>query len=65
MACRGSAPGADGIPYELYHRGAFFAAALLTQGLWAANDGKYDMCMVIGPSVDLLMWIQAKHHTGA
>ena len=33
LACRGSAPGVDGIPYELYHWGAFFVAALLAQGL--------------------------------
>ena len=57
LACRGSAPGVDGIPHELYHWGAFFAAALLAQRLWVAGNGKGDICMIIGPSVDSLMWI--------
>ena len=47
----------DGIPYELYHWGALFFAALVAQGLWVAADGEGDICMIIGPSVDLLMWI--------
>ena len=32
-------------------------AALLAHGLWAADDGEYNICLVIGPSVELLMWI--------
>ena len=35
----------------------FLVAALLAQGLWAAGDGEHDICLVFGPSVDLLMWI--------
>ena len=37
LACKGSTPGVDGVPYELYHWGAFFEAALLAQGVWVAG----------------------------
>ena len=57
LACKGSAPGVDGIPHELYHWGAFFVAALLAQTLWVADSGEEGISVIIGPSVDLLMLI--------
>ena len=49
LACRGSAPGVDGIPYELYHWRAFFVATLLAQGLRVAGEGEDGISNIIGP----------------
>ena len=61
LACRGSAPGVGGIPYELYRMGPFFVAARLAQGLWAAVDGEDDICLIVGASVDLLTSTHSSH----
>ena len=47
----------DGIPYELYHWGVFFVAALLGEILRAAVDGLGEVEDALGPALDLLIWI--------
>jgi len=56
LAARGSAPGLDGVPYELFHYGVNFVARLVAQAFYAAEDGS-DVTNVLGPNVDLLAWI--------
>ena len=63
LAPAGSAPGVDGEPYEVYHVGSRFVAALLAQGTYAADMSDALLCAVLGPSVDLLVWIPK--HPGA
>ena len=53
----GSAPGVDGEPYEAYHPGARFVACLLAQAWHAAQRDPAKLERVLGPSVDLLVWI--------
>ena len=57
LAPAGSAPGADGEPYEVDHLGARFVARLLGQALRAAAIGEAELGAALGPSVDLLVWI--------
>ena len=57
LAPAGSAPGVDGEPYDVYHVGSRFVAALLAQGTFAADMSDGLLEMVLGPSVDLLVWI--------
>ena len=63
LAPAGSAPGVDGEPYEAYHVGSRFVAALLAQGTYAADMSDELPALVLGPSVDLLVWIPK--HPGA
>ena len=53
----GSAPGLDGEPYEVYHMGARFVVCLLGQAFHAAQHDDAALDAVLGPSVDLLVWI--------
>ena len=53
----------DGEPYEVYHVGSRFVAALLAQGTYAADMSDTLLEAVLGPSVDLLVWIPK--HPGA
>ena len=57
LAQSGSAPGADGEPYELYHHGADFLVHLLAQGHYAANVSDTALEHVLGPGHDPLVWI--------
>ena len=59
LRARGSAPGVDQEPYELYHYGVRFVAALLAQVFHAAgvDDGGHLLARVLGHSIDLLAWI--------
>ena len=54
---KGSAPGVDQEPYEVYHYGVGFVSALLAQAFHATNMDDGDPDAVLGPSVDLLIWI--------
>ena len=53
----GSAPGHDGIPYEAFHHGVHFVACLLGQALHAARISSRALEWVLGPSLDILVWI--------
>ena len=53
----GSAPGIDGEPYEVYHAGARFVACLLAQAWYLADEDPDRLEDILGPSVDLLVWI--------
>ena len=66
LAAYGSAPGVDGMPYEIFHLHPQFFAALLFQAFavlpheerrdpWGAHVSQLDK--VLGPAWDLLVWI--------
>ena len=57
LRCSGSAAGVDGVPYELYHFGVNFTVCLLQCAWIAARDRPRDLECILGPSVDLLIWI--------
>ncbi len=57
IAPSGSAPGADGVPYEVFHHGTRFATCLLGQAVHAAALHSSALETVLGPSCDLLVWI--------
>ena len=57
LTAGGSAPGHDGIPYELYHPGARFVAHLLTQAFYGLEEGGGDPSHVLGDNDDLVVWI--------
>ena len=52
----GSSPGLDGQPYEIYHEGTLFVAALLAQAMYMA-PWPADLPLVLGPGLDLAVWI--------
>ena len=52
-----SAPGLDSEPYEVYQFGARFVSCLLGQALIAAQYDTQLLREVLGPSIDLLIWI--------
>ena len=56
----GSAPGLDGEPYEVYQPGARFIACLIAQAWYAADLAPEMVTTVLGPSIDLLVWIGKK-----
>ena len=53
----GSAPGHDGIPYEILHHGGTFVACLIGQAFHAAHVSSAAIEQVLGPSIDILVWI--------
>ena len=53
----GPAPGADGVPYEVFHHGTRFVTCLLGQAVHAAALHSAALEAVLGPSCDLLVWI--------
>ena len=57
LAPADSAPGIDAEPYEVYHYGVRFVSCLLGQAVYACEDGDEELHDVLGPSVDLLVWI--------
>ena len=65
LARSDSAPGVDGEPYELYHPGANFVAHLLAQAHHAAALSSHALESVLGPNVDLLIWIPKKDNAEA
>ena len=57
LAQRGSAPGADGVPYEVLAQGAMYVAALLESAFLAAADSPDRLRATLGAAIDLLVWI--------
>ena len=66
LSAYGSAPGTDGEPYEVYHLHPQLFAAILQQAfLLLPNEARRDpwglhlshLDRVLGPSIDLLVWI--------
>ena len=57
LAAGGSAAGADGTPYEVYHAGVGFVAALVGQAFWAARRSEWHLRLALGPNIELLIWI--------
>ena len=57
LAPRGSAPGLDGIPYEVLQTAPKFTAALVAQAVHAAHDGPQAISRVIRSRRELLVWI--------
>ena len=57
LAQRGSAPGIDDEPYEVYHQGAAFVATLLGQAHYASAISDDALAGVLGLAHDLLVWI--------
>ena len=58
LAPGGSSPCIDNEPYELYHVGAPFVAALLGQALLAMDVSDEAGRAACGAAVDLLLWIR-------
>ena len=57
LAAGGSAPGADGTPYEVYHHGARFVATLLIQAFHVAARSPEAHVDILGAWPELLLWI--------
>ena len=57
MGPAGSAPGHDGIPYDVFRHGGTFVACLLGQAFYAAQVSRDAIEHVLGPSIDILVWI--------
>eukprot|EP00969_Alexandrium_andersonii_P243598 10761275-Alexandrium_andersonii.AAC.1 len=55
-----SAPGVDGLPYELFHVGVDFASCLVGQAFWVARAGPGCLPAVLGPDEEFLIWIPKK-----
>ena len=53
----GSAPGHDGIPYETFHHGIMFVSCPIGQAFYAAQTANTAIERVLGPSIDILVWI--------
>ena len=60
IAPSGSAPGVDNEPYEFHHVGAHTVALLLGQALLAMAISDRALSCVVGPALDLLLWIPKK-----
>ena len=53
----GSAPGHDGIPYEVLHHGGTVVACLKGQAFHAAHVSSAGIEQVLGPSIDIFVWV--------
>ena len=60
LAPSGSAPSHDGEPYAANHPGVRFVACLLGQAIYAADNDDDMLERVLGPPIDLLVWILKK-----
>ena len=60
LASGGSAAGIDGRPYEIYHHGLAFSAFLLGQAFHATHAGDVACSSILGPHIDLGVWIPKK-----
>ena len=56
----GSAPGYNGVPYEAYHQGVELVAEALSLAVLAAHHDPAVLDVMLGPNVDLLLWIPKK-----
>ena len=57
LAQRGSAPGWDGIPYEVLGQGAHLITEILLQAFHAARSSPEELRATLGAALDLLIWI--------
>ena len=57
LSQKGSAPGWDGIPYEVLAQGAHFVAEILHCAFEAAAHSSAALRETLGMAVDLLVWI--------
>ena len=57
LSAGGSAPGHNGVPYEVYHQGAELVAEALSLAVLAAHHDPAVLETMLGPNVDLLLWI--------
>ena len=57
MEPSGSAPGYDGIPYEAFNHGSNFVSCLLGQAFYAEQMSSTAIEKVLGPSIDILVWV--------
>ena len=53
----GSAPGLEGVPYELLQHGVAFISHLIVQAHYIAQLYPHMLSITLGPSTDLLAWI--------
>ena len=60
LRAAGAAPGGDNRPYELYHAGLHFCTLLMSQAFLVAHLPGEGLQHVLGPPVDLLIWIPKK-----
>ena len=60
LAAGGSAPGHNGVPYEAYHQGVELVTEALSLAVLAAHHGPAVLDVMLGPNVDLLLWIHKK-----
>ena len=60
LAAGGSAPRHNGIPYEAYHQGVELVTDALALAVPAAHHDPAVLDKMLGPSVDLLLWILKK-----
>ena len=60
LGAKDSAPGLDGMPYEVYHHGLHFMTALLEQALLASTRSDQELLDILGEAEDLAIWIPKK-----
>ena len=60
LAAGGSAPGHNGIPYEAYRQGVELVTEALALAVLAAHHIPAVLDIMLGPNVDLLLWIPKK-----
>ena len=60
LAAGGSAPGHNGIPYEAYRQGVELVTEALALAVFAAHHEPPVLDIMLGPNVDLLLWIPKK-----
>ena len=60
LAFGGSAPGANGIPYELYRWGVHFVVAFLLQALLASQDALKPLKRSSGRRLTSLSWCRSR-----
>ena len=60
LAAGGSAPGHNGIPYEAYQQGVELVTEALSLAVLAAHHDPAVLDVMLGPTVDLFLWIPKK-----
>ena len=60
LAAGGSAPGHNGVPYEAYHQCVELVTEALSLAVLAAHHDPAVLDVMLGPNVDLLLWIPKK-----
>ena len=60
LAAGGPAPGHNGVPYEAYHQGVELVTEALSLAVLAVHHDPAVLDVMLGPNVDLLLWIPKK-----